>query len=356
MMVSDAGEFYAFGTARPQPNPGGFSGRITSMALTADGQGAVAVSSAGQFYAYGTARPQQNPSGFGGEIVDVALTADGQRLLAVSSAGQFYAYGTARPQQNPSGFTGGIVRASLTADGQGAAALSGSGQVYAYNPVQYRGNGDPGSTSGRLLPGGLQLSSAGTSFIATFEGFRATPYNDLANNCTIGYGHLIHMGPCTSGDRSTWGTITKERGLALLQTDAGRASSAVRTSLPTTPLYQHEFDALVSFTYNIGGAAFAGSSVRKDLAAQSPNYGAVPADMAKWVYAGGRPSCGLYRRRVNEGHLFSTGSYTISSPACPYSAASALTAASTRAEQLAVSAGAGTPTALRPQTRPGSTR
>jgi GH24 family phage-related lysozyme (muramidase) len=317
MMVSDAGEFYAFGTARPQLNPSGFSGRITSMALTADGQGAVAVSSAGQFYAYGSARPQPNPSGFSGEIVDVALTADGQGLLAVSSAGQFYAYGTARAQPNPSGFSGGIVRVSLTADGQGAAAVSGSGQVYAYPPVQHRGNGDPGSASGRPLPGRLRLSTAGASFIAAFEGFRATPYNDPANHCTIGYGHLIHTGPCTSGDRSTWGTIAKERGLDLLQTDAEHASSAVRTSLPATPLYQHEFDALVSLTYNIGGGAFAGSSVRRDLAAQSPNYSAVSADMAKWVYAGGRPSCGLHRRRVNEGRLFATGSYTIITPSCP---------------------------------------
>ena len=355
LAVSSAGQFYAYGTARPQPNPSGFSGRITSVALTADGQGAVAVSSAGQFYAYGTARPQPNPREFSGEIVDVALTADGHGLLAVSSAGQFYAYGTARPQPNPSGFTGGIVRASLTADGQGAAALSGSGQVYAYHPVQHRGNGDPGRTSGRLLPAALQLSTAGASFIAAFEGFGATPYNDPANHCTIGYGHLIHMGPCTSGDRSTWGTITKERGLALLQTDAGRASSTVRTTLPATPLHQYEFDSLVSLTYNIGGSAFAGSSVRKDLAAQSPNYGAVPADMAKWVYAGGRPSCGLHRRRVNEGRLFSTGSYTIISTSCPYSATSAtLTAAGTRAEQLAVSAGPETPTALRPQTQPSS--
>ena len=261
------------------------------------------------------------------------------------------------PSPTPVGSRAASSDASLTADGQGAAALSGSGQVYAYHPVQHRGNGDPGRTSGRLLPAALQLSTAGASFIAAFEGFGATPYNDPANHCTIGYGHLIHMGPCTSGDRSTWGTITKERGLALLQTDAGRASSTVRTTLPATPLHQYEFDSLVSLTYNIGGSAFAGSSVRKDLAAQSPNYGAVPADMAKWVYAGGRPSCGLHRRRVNEGRLFSTGSYTIISTSCPYSATSAtLTAAGTRAEQLAVSAGPETPTALRPQTQPSSTR
>jgi GH24 family phage-related lysozyme (muramidase) len=244
----------------------------------------------------------------------------------------------------------------MTADGQGAAALSSIGQAYAYGTVQYRGNGDPGSTSGRRLPRQLQLSSAGTSFIAAFEGFRASPYNDLANNCTIGYGHLIHRGACTSTDFSTWGTITRDRGLTILQADAGSAAGTVRTSVPGTPLHQYEFDALVSLTFNIGAGAFVGSSVRSDLAAQPPNYGAVPTDMRKWVYAGGRPSCGLYRRRVNEGHLFSTGSYAISSPACPYVAASAgITTASLGAEQAAVSATPYTAARLRPQTQPSPT-
>ena len=348
LMASDAGEFYAYGTAHPWPNPTGFRNRITSVAMTADGQGAVAVSDTGQFYAYGTARAFPNPIGFTNAIVDLALTADGQGLLAVSDTGQFYAYGTAHPWPNPTGFTGPIVRVSMTADGRGAAALSASGQVYAYGDVPHRGNGDPGSGGGRRRPSELSLSEAGASFIAAYEGFRPTPYNDLANHCTIGYGHLIHRGPCTSADRSSWGTISRERGLALLRSDAGVAVNGVRTSLPATPLHQHEFDALVSFTYNIGTQGFSSSSVRRDLSAQPPNYGAVPNDLLLWVRAGSSPSCGLHRRRVNEGRLFSTGSYTIVYPACPYASRS-MTAASKRADQMATSATPNTPPAQRPQ-------
>ncbi len=116
--------------------------------VTADGQGYLMMSSAGEFYAYGTARAWPNPTGFSGSMTSVAITADGQGALAMSSAGQFYAYGTVPPRSNPTGFTGGMVAVALTRDGQGMASLSGSGQVYAYGTVVWRGNGDPGTGGG----------------------------------------------------------------------------------------------------------------------------------------------------------------------------------------------------------------
>ena len=148
LMMSSAGEFYAYGTARAWPNAVGFGGTMTSVAITADGQGALAMSSSGQFYAYGTARGWPNPdrSGQTSTMTSVAITADGQGAVATSSAGQFYAYGTVPPRSNPTGFTGGMVAVALTRDGQGMASLSGSGQVYAYGTVVWRGNGDPGTT------------------------------------------------------------------------------------------------------------------------------------------------------------------------------------------------------------------
>ncbi len=66
------------------------------MDLTADGQGAVAVSGTGQLYAYGTARPQPNPVNFSRGVGGIDLTADGQGLVMMSGAGRIYAYGTAR--------------------------------------------------------------------------------------------------------------------------------------------------------------------------------------------------------------------------------------------------------------------
>jgi lysozyme len=69
-------------------------------------------------------------------------------------------------------------------------------------------------------------------------------------------------------------------------------STGVRASLPATPLHQHEFDALVSLTYNIGVKGFADSTVRRDLSSQTPNYGAVPNDMLMWVNAGAGRAAG----------------------------------------------------------------
>jgi GH24 family phage-related lysozyme (muramidase) len=178
------------------------------------------------------------------------------------------------------------------------------------------------ASSGRKLPASLNLSAKGVSYIARFEGFVARPYNDAGGNCTIGYGHLISTNPCTAADRTRWGTITTTRGKELLRSDANRFVRGLRTSLASTPLHQYEFDALVSFAYNIGLGGFGTSSVRKDLVAKPPKYGSVPGHMKLWVKSNGTVLCGLYKRRVNEGRLFSTGSYTLTTPACPSSSPS----------------------------------
>ena len=170
----------------------------------------------------------------------------------------------------------------------------------------------------RLRPSDLQFSSRGASFIAAYEGYRGAAYDDAGGHCTIGYGHLIHRGRCTSGDRARWGTLSTDRALALLWQDAETYAAGVRASLPDTPLYQHEFDALVSLSYNIGNGGFASSSVRAALAQSEPDYAAVPDGMLRWVSSSGVKLPGLQRRRANEGNLFSTGSYAIM-PSSPYS-------------------------------------
>ncbi len=163
----------------------------------------------------------------------------------------------------------------------------------------------------------LSFSARGAAFVAAFEGFVPTAYDDPGGNCTIGFGHLIHLGRCSTGDRSRWGTISRSRALTMLRSDAGSAAAGIRSRLAGTPLDQGEFDALVSFVYNIGLGGFDSSSVQRDLRARPPLYGAVPEHLKLWVYSGGQILCGLYRRRVNEGHLFRTGSYALSTPACP---------------------------------------
>ncbi|MEU4235860.1 CHAP domain-containing protein [Actinoplanes sp. NPDC026619] len=191
LLISATGEFYAYGTAHPWPNPSGFSGQFTGLAMTADGQGALAMTSAGQFYAYGTARPQPNVVGFSGRMVSVAVTADGHGVLAMSSAGQFYAYGTAHPQPNVVGFGGSMVSVSLTADGQGALAMSSAGQFYAYGTARAQRNpaGFTGTMTSATLTGDGQglvaVSSAGQFYAYGTAPARTNPTGFSGGMATV---------------------------------------------------------------------------------------------------------------------------------------------------------------------------
>ena len=73
------------------------------------------------------------------------------------------------------------------------------------------------------------------------------------------------------------------------------------------PLAQHQFDALVSFVFNVGGGAFRESTLLREL--NAGDYDAVPRELNRWVKAGGRTLPGLVRRRGAEGVLFSRGKY-----------------------------------------------
>ncbi|HZQ02620.1 MAG TPA: lysozyme [Gaiellaceae bacterium] len=152
-----------------------------------------------------------------------------------------------------------------------------------------------------------EASDAGLRFIGRFEGFSEKLYDDPAGNCTIGFGHLVHLGP-TNGSEPTelCAGITRRRALELLRGDARAAAAAVRAHV-TVPLDQPQFDALVSFAYNVGPGAFAGSTLLRLL--NRGDYAAVPAQLARWTTAGGRPLPGLVRRRAAEGRLFADGVY-----------------------------------------------
>ena len=160
LAVSGTGQFYAYGTAHPWTNITG-SSPIVGLAITADGQGALAVSRTGQFYAYGTAHPWTNITG-SSPIVGLAITADGQGALAVSDSGQFYAYGTAHAWTNPTGFTNRITSVTMTADGQGAVAMSDRGQFYAYGTARPQTN--PTGFTGSMV--GVKLTADGRGLTA----------------------------------------------------------------------------------------------------------------------------------------------------------------------------------------------
>ncbi len=146
------------------------------------------------------------------------------------------------------------------------------------------------------------LSKEGAACIARFEGFRGQLYNDAANHCTIGYGHLVHHGPIDGSEPAEFRAgISQERALALLQEDAAKAAAEVSRSVKV-PLEQHQFDALVSFAFNVGNGAFCDSTLLRLL--NEGRYDAVGAQLARWNKAGGKTLQGLVDRRAAEAKLF----------------------------------------------------
>jgi lysozyme len=98
------------------------------------------------------------------------------------------------------------------------------------------------------------------------------------------------------------GGITPEQAEALLRQDVQTAEQAV-LRLITVPLTDGQFDALVSFTFNLGAGALQRSTLRRKV--NRGDHAAVPAEFRKWVWAGGRKLQGLVRRRKAETKLYS---------------------------------------------------
>jgi lysozyme len=162
----------------------------------------------------------------------------------------------------------------------------------------------------------VKLSPAGAHLIASFEGFRPRAYNDSAHppNCTIGYGHELHPGPCTYDDDNLLWTV--DQAVAQLERDAQVAedavTAAVKVSLGELPAHaQARFDALVSLTFNIGAGAFTSSSLLREI-----NLAGAPRDWTplglywlEWDHAGGDVDQGLLNRRRAEFAIFAPGVY-----------------------------------------------
>jgi lysozyme len=145
----------------------------------------------------------------------------------------------------------------------------------------------------------LTLSREGLRVIARWEGYRPHWYKDSAGVWTIGYGTTAAV-PGVSRD-SLSGPISKDDALVLLRRGAEGASRCIRDSVGVH-LEQPEFDALVSFVYNVGCPALRRSTLLKHLNAGRTERAA--QEFGRWVYAGGQLLEGLKRRREAEKRLF----------------------------------------------------
>ena len=139
----------------------------------------------------------------------------------------------------------------------------------------------------------MKISQEGIALIKKFEGCKLESYLCAANVPTIGYGSTkgIEMGM----------TISQERAEELLLEDLEVYEDAVKKAV-TVPLHQHQFDSLVSWTFNLGGANLNASTMLKVL--NKGEYEEVPAQIKRWNKAGGKVLQGLIRRREAEALLF----------------------------------------------------
>ena len=135
----------------------------------------------------------------------------------------------------------------------------------------------------------MKISDNGLELIKKFEGCKLTAYRDPAGILTIGYGH-------TKGVKEDQ-KITKKKADELLREDVAFAESHVNGYLRKYKFTQNEFDALVSFAYNIG-------SINQLTKNGKRNKGVIADKMLLYTKAGGKQLSGLVKRRRAEHDLF----------------------------------------------------
>jgi lysozyme len=142
----------------------------------------------------------------------------------------------------------------------------------------------------------MEVSAQGLALIRAFEGFSASAYHCPAGYLTIGYGHVIG-----AAERDSLRRVDDMQAETLLRQDTQKAGAAVLRLIHVS-LTQGQFDALVSFTFNLGSGALQRSTLRRVI--NRGEHGEVPAQMKRWVWAGGRRISGLLRRREAEARLY----------------------------------------------------
>lgn len=141
----------------------------------------------------------------------------------------------------------------------------------------------------------MKTSDKGIDLIKRFEGYEEKAYRCPAGVLTIGYGHTggVYEGQvCTREQAERW-----------LREDLRSAENAVNALEPARPLRQCEFDALVSFVYNLGQGNFRDSTLRRKVLA-NPDNPTIRDEFRRWVYADGRMLPGLVARREAEADLY----------------------------------------------------
>jgi lysozyme len=146
----------------------------------------------------------------------------------------------------------------------------------------------------------VNVSKAAILLIKHHEGVRSRPYRCPAGLWTVGVGHLIGDGKSLP---ESWNrTFLQEEIDKILKSDLRRFELGLTKLLPNIPLKQNEFDALVSFCFNLGLGCFQRSTIRQALL--RGNKEAAMESLVKYCRAGGKILKGLQTRRLDEKALF----------------------------------------------------
>jgi lysozyme len=145
-----------------------------------------------------------------------------------------------------------------------------------------------------------KVSQQGLNLIKYLEGFRSKPYLCEAGVPTIGYGFTRYP----NGKRVTLQDtpITEEWAEVMLLKLLDHYESGV-DSLTVDTLTQNQFDALVSFAFNVGLTNYKNSTLAR-MVNKNPNDPAIAAQFGRWKYADGKVSRVLLRRRKLETELY----------------------------------------------------
>ncbi len=137
----------------------------------------------------------------------------------------------------------------------------------------------------------MKISKTGLKLIEQFEGLRLKAYKDAVGIWTIGYGHTRGV---AAGQ-----TITKAQAEEFLRNDCAKAEAAVMKYYSTYKWNQNQFDALVSFAFNIG-------NIDGLTAKGTRSVGVIAQKILLYNKAGSKVLAGLTKRRQAEAKLFTT--------------------------------------------------
>lgn len=147
----------------------------------------------------------------------------------------------------------------------------------------------------------MKTSQKGIELIKQFEGFRLKGYLDSVNIPTIGYGTTVYP----NGEKVKLSdVISKKKAEEYLINDVKKFEDFVNKYV-VSDVNQNQFDALVSFTYNVGPNNLQKSTLLKKVN-KNPNDPSISKEFLKWVNAGGNKIQGLVNRRNEEAKLYFT--------------------------------------------------